>query len=151
MENSLDACESIGELGEELTLHEFKNRIWDIRCHQGHGIVPRQGNSKVVIPPVGGDDSKKKNGNGRTPTKHARASGEGGCCWLLQLPERRASQEGYFCIQVKDNGCGMQHEKVPDLLGRGVLSGSKYGVRQTWWKFELGAKMALIWSKKSTG
>ena len=32
-----------------------------------------------------------------------------------------------------------------------VLSGSKYGVRQTRGKFGLGAKMALIWSKKSTG
>jgi len=44
----------------------------------------------------------------------------------------------------------MKHEKIPDLLGR-VLSGSKYGVRQTRGKFGLGAKMALIWSKKSTG
>jgi len=44
----------------------------------------------------------------------------------------------------------MNHEKIPDLLGR-VLSGSKYGVRQTRGKFGLGAKMALIWSKKSTG
>ena len=32
-----------------------------------------------------------------------------------------------------------------------VLSGSKYGVRQTRGKFGLGAKMALIWGKKSTG
>ena len=32
-----------------------------------------------------------------------------------------------------------------------MLSGSKYGVRQTRGKFGLGAKMALIWSKKSTG
>jgi DNA topoisomerase VI subunit B len=30
-------------------------------------------------------------------------------------------------------------------------TGSKYGVRQTRGKFGLGAKMALIWSKKSTG
>jgi DNA topoisomerase VI B subunit len=43
----------------------------------------------------------------------------------------------------------MKHEAVPNLLGR-VLSGSKYGVRQTRGKFGLGAKMALIWSKKST-
>jgi len=32
-----------------------------------------------------------------------------------------------------------------------VLSGSKYGLRQTRGKFGLGAKMALIWSKQSTG
>lgn len=44
----------------------------------------------------------------------------------------------------------MKHESIPDMLGR-VLSGSKYGVRQTRGKFGLGAKMALIWAKKSTG
>lgn len=48
------------------------------------------------------------------------------------------------------NGCGMPHERIPDMLGR-VLAGSKYGVRQTRGKFGLGAKMALIWAKKSTG
>ena len=32
-----------------------------------------------------------------------------------------------------------------------VLSGTKYGVKQTRGKFGLGAKMALIWSKMSTG
>ena len=58
--------------------------------------------------------------------------------------------EGYFCLTVTDNGCGMAHAAVPHLLGR-VLSGSKHGVRQTRGKFGLGAKMALIYSKKSTG
>ncbi|DAZ98391.1 TPA: hypothetical protein N0F65_000105, partial [Lagenidium giganteum] len=51
---------------------------------------------------------------------------------------------------AKDNGAGMAHDKIPDMFGR-VLAGSKYGVRQTRGKFGLGAKMALIWSKKSTG
>ena len=44
----------------------------------------------------------------------------------------------------------MKHASIPNMLGR-VLAGSKYGVRQTRGKFGLGAKMALIWSKKSTG
>lgn len=44
----------------------------------------------------------------------------------------------------------MEHNKIGDMFGR-VLSGSKYGVRQCRGKFGLGAKMALIWSKKSTG
>ena len=109
----------------------------------------------------------------------------------------------YYRITVRDNGCGMKHEQIPDFLGR-VLAGSKcapgsrrdsagiaaartaflarvaarvrvcaaeaaarcvasaaagrararcgrYGVRQTRGKFGLGAKMALIWSKQSTG
>eukprot|EP00978_Attheya_sp_CCMP212_P022209 scaffold65976_cov46-Attheya_sp.AAC.3 len=64
--------------------------------------------------------------------------------------KRKANAEAYFHITVRDNGCGMSHEAIPNLLGR-VLSGSKYGVRQTRGKFGLGAKMALIWSKKSTG
>lgn len=45
---------------------------------------------------------------------------------------------------------GMPHKDIPDMLGR-VLSGTKYGVKQTRGKFGLGAKMALIWSKMSTG
>ena len=51
---------------------------------------------------------------------------------------------------MQDNGMGMVHKDIPDLLGR-VLSGTKYGVKQTRGKFGLGAKMALIWSKMSTG
>jgi DNA topoisomerase VI subunit B len=63
---------------------------------------------------------------------------------------KRAPQDAYFRITVSDNGCGMQHDDIPNLFGR-VLSGSKYGVRQTRGKFGLGAKMALIWAKKSSG
>lgn len=40
--------------------------------------------------------------------------------------------------------------QIPDMLGV-VLSSSKYGVRQARGKYGMGAKMALIWSKKSTG
>lgn len=36
----------------------------------------------------------------------------------------------FYRVVCQDNGCGMQHDKIPDMLGR-VLSGSKYGVRQT--------------------
>ena len=56
----------------------------------------------------------------------------------------------YYSVTVQDNGCGMSHSSVPQMLGV-VLSGSKYGVRQTRGKFGLGSKMALIWGKKSTG
>ena len=53
-------------------------------------------------------------------------------------------------ITTQDNGAGMAHADIPEMLGR-VLSGTKYGVKQTRGKFGLGAKMALIWSKMSTG
>ncbi|KAK2080322.1 hypothetical protein QBZ16_000175 [Prototheca wickerhamii] len=56
----------------------------------------------------------------------------------------------FYRVTVKDNGVGLEHSQIPDMLGR-VLSGTKYGVAQTRGKFGLGAKMALIWSKMSTG
>mmetsp|Transcript_31102 Transcript_31102/g.88812 ORF Transcript_31102/g.88812 Transcript_31102/m.88812 type:complete len:667 (-) Transcript_31102:80-2080(-) len=129
IENSLDACESIGELPtihvkvQELTQDEFNKirgisvRTKDVELFQG------KGSSGVGA------------GNGSNAGSAKKA---------------KRSAEGYFRISVRDNGCGMSHDKIPDLLGR-VLSGSKYGVRQTRGKFGLGAKMALIWSKKSTG
>ena len=45
---------------------------------------------------------------------------------------------------------GMAHADIPNMFGR-ALSGTKYGVKQTRGKFGLGAKMALIWAKMSTG
>jgi DNA topoisomerase-6 subunit B len=51
--------------------------------------------------------------------------------------KKRSKFDAYFQITVRDNGCGMAHTSIPDLLGR-VLSGSKYGVRQTRGKFGLG-------------
>jgi len=56
----------------------------------------------------------------------------------------------FFKITCQDNGIGMPHEEIPQMLGV-VLSSTKYGVKQTRGKFGLGAKMALVWSKKSTG
>lgn len=87
---------------------------------------------------------KRKRGDaaaagGARPKKKGPAAGGG-----------RGDDAMYYRITCKDNGCGMPHDKMPDMLGR-VLAGSKYGVRQTRGKFGLGAKMALIWSKKSTG
>ena len=60
------------------------------------------------------------------------------------------SRPSFHAISAQDNGTGMPHKDIPQLLGR-VLSGTKYGVQQTRGKFGLGAKMALIWSKMSTG
>jgi DNA topoisomerase VI B subunit len=145
MENALDACESIGELPtvqvyiEELTQQEF-NQVRGISgaAPKDVDLFRESGSKKRTSTGAGsgGGTEDKNNNNG------SAGSSSGG--------RKKASQEGYFKIKVKDNGCGMKHESIPDLLGR-VLSGSKYGVRQTRGKFGLGAKMALIWSKKSTG
>ena len=71
----------------------------------------------------------------------------------LQAKQRQAQAKNeklFYKVTVRDNGMGMEHSQIPDMLGR-VLSGTKYGVKQTRGKFGLGAKMALIWSKMSTG
>ena len=67
---------------------------------------------------------------------------------IAKKPRKKASQQAYFDITVRDNGCGMKHDDIPHLLGK-VLSGSKHGVRQTRGKFGLGAKMTLIWSARA--
>ena len=76
-----------------------------------------------------------------TATKKERKGKKGGTS---------AQEALFYRVTCRDNGVGMPHREIPDMLGR-VLSGSKYGVRQTRGKFGLGAKMALIWAKKSTG
>jgi len=60
------------------------------------------------------------------------------------------SRPAYFRVTCRDNGAGMAHAIIPRSLGI-VLSSTKYGVKQTRGKFGLGAKMALVWAKKSTG
>lgn len=64
--------------------------------------------------------------------------------------KRRSSANEIFRVTVTDNGSGMPHEDVPNMMGR-VLAGTKYCVRQARGKFGLGSKMALIWAKMSTG
>lgn len=59
-------------------------------------------------------------------------------------------EASFYRVTCRDNGRGMPHDDIPNMFGR-VLSGTKYGLKQTRGKFGLGAKMALIWSKMSTG
>lgn len=69
----------------------------------------------------------------------------------LAAPKRgKSGRNEIFRVTVTDNGSGMAHDDVPNMMGR-VLAGTKYCVRQTRGKFGLGSKMALIWSKMSTG
>jgi DNA topoisomerase VI B subunit len=153
IENSLDACESVQILPdisvhvEELTQKQF-NVI--------RGLVHEDGSTPAGIRDAGlfaKTCSKKRKSieSAAEETLSEKAPSEATSSMSAsKTPRKKASQEGYFRIKVRDNGCGMSHDAIPNLLGR-VLSGSKYGVRQTRGKFGLGAKMALIWSKKSTG
>ncbi|XP_057956188.1 DNA topoisomerase 6 subunit B isoform X2 [Malania oleifera] len=69
---------------------------------------------------------------------------------MLHLGRNSRSLQLQKPLRVEDNGRGMAHDDIPNMFGR-VLSGTKYGLKQTRGKFGLGAKMALIWSKMSTG
>ena len=135
VENSLDACEAAGVLPDiEVTLHEIDKPALDklvgITTHERLDTTLFEKASK---------EAKKRSGGGCSSA--ADGDGDGG----------KGKQETlYYKVMVRDNGCGMPHNTIPDSLGR-VLAGSKYGVRQTRGKFGLGAKMALIWSKQSTG
>ena len=170
IENSLDACESIGQLPaisvyiQEMTLLEF-NSVRGISHTTNDSelfalkksavitsaLASSSSSSTTPKPPI--KDSKKYKGTKGNSSKSSEVVSSNSNLPddpSSKPPRKKASQEAYFKICVRDNGCGMKHESIPDLLGR-VLSGSKYGVRQTRGKFGLGAKMALIWSKKSTG
>jgi len=89
---------------------------------------------------------KKKSASGPGDVSTTAEIGDG----AAKPAARKTADTLFYRVTVRDNGCGMKHEQIPQFLGR-VLSGSKYGVRQTRGKFGLGAKMALIWSKQSTG
>ena len=83
---------------------------------------------------AGGDDADKK----KSKSKKGSTSGAA------------AAEQQFFRVTVRDNGCGMQHDDIPHMLGR-VLAGSKYSLKQARGRFGLGAKMALIWASISTG
>lgn len=127
VENSLDASESIQVLPDiKVSIVEFNEEEHNIRHHIKHY-----------------DKKKKLETDGDIiddPTKKKKAT----------KTMESIKQINYYDIICKDNGCGIPPDKIGDMLGR-VLSGSKHGCRQTRGKFGLGAKMALIWSKKSSG
>lgn len=170
IENGLDACEMVQQLPtisvhiQEYTQKEFnklttndllldtssvnnalneRDLLSDRKEHEqiDTKLFEKKGSRKSTS----NDNAKVDNliendGDGERKTKPSKKTSN----------EQNNKQNQYYLITVVDNGCGMEHGAIPDMFGR-VLSGSKYGVRQTRGKFGLGAKMALIWSKKSTG
>eukprot|EP00899_Mesostigma_viride_P011865 jgi/Mesvir1/2067/Mv02321-RA.2 len=96
-------------------------------------------------PAADGGGADNKPGGGKDPVG-GKAGAKGG----KDAAKSSRGHASFFRVTCKDNGTGMAHDDIPNMLGR-VLSGTKYGVKQTRGKFGLGAKMALIWSKMSTG
>ncbi len=170
IENSLDACETIQKLPsiqihiQEYTRKEFNQLTTnanDLRLNLDASTFTATTSSSSTTsttPTAVAESTEIKtntggNENSYEPTdkklfeeskaKQTKRANE-------QQQQSKQQNNQYYLITVIDNGCGMAHDAIPDMFGR-VLSGSKYGVRQTRGKFGLGAKMALIWSKKSTG
>lgn len=129
VENSLDAAESIQVLPTiELSIVEFTETE-----HNREHNIHKTGAAPTAAAAASQDDELNPNPLPKGAKKVAEKA-----------------EQMYFKITCRDNGCGIPGDSVGDSLGR-VLSGSKHGVRQTRGKFGLGAKMALIWSKKSSG
>jgi DNA topoisomerase-6 subunit B len=159
VENGLDACEQIGQLPaisvkvEEVSKEKF-NEEQGIRRHE------RIDDSMYRDHETDKDrkkrEAKEKREAAAAAKKAAKAGGDPAAAAAAAASAAPKAARGgkkqatYFRVTVRDNGCGMQHDDIPNMLGR-VLSGTKYGVRQARGKFGLGSKMALIWSKMSTG
>eukprot|EP00877_Chromochloris_zofingiensis_P003200 jgi/Chrzof1/12881/Cz07g10220.t1 len=159
VENALDSSESIGELPfVEITIEEIsKKRLNHIRGLEHHDRI-----DEALYHDFESEDARKrrlakeekeKNRLEKLAAKkgEAVAAAEGkkaAAAEAKKAPQIRGNL--FYRVTVKDNGSGMPHQDIPNMLGR-VLSGTKYGVKQTRGKFGLGAKMALIWSKMTTG
>lgn len=152
VENSLDSAESIKVLPSiEVTIEEITKMNFNTMI----GLVDRERVDTALY-----DDFESAKAREKRLAKEARLQ-------EIQVKnaslgkkgkEPSASTKGpkgrgdasFFKVICKDNGRGMPHDDIPNMFGR-VLSGTKYGLKQTRGKFGLGAKMALIWSKMSTG
>jgi len=159
IENSLDACESVDVLPdihvviEEMSEGQF-NRMRGVpdrgRGNGGGGRAVGEEREEMEYDYGGNDQENNENMENKNDGEPKSNAAKRQSSSNAANAKRNHKKDAYFLLTVRDNGCGMAHDAIPDLLGR-VLSGSKYGVRQTRGKFGLGAKMALIWSKKSTG
>ena len=134
VENSLDASESIHVLPDiKLSVVEYSEEEHNTK----HGIkIYNKATSDV--PAISASSSSSAADIKSVKKKKAAPK-------ITEL-----KSVSYYDITCRDNGCGIHPDSVGNMLGR-VLSGSKHGIRQTRGKFGLGAKMALIWSKKSSG
>ncbi|XP_021894108.1 DNA topoisomerase 6 subunit B isoform X2 [Carica papaya] len=151
VENALDSAESISELPVvEITIEE----IGKAKFNSMIGLVDRERIDEKLY-----DDYETEKAREKRLAKEARAQEIQARNAALgkKVKETAASKvmKGrgealFYRVICKDNGKGMPHDDIPNMFGR-VLSGTKYGLKQTRGKFGLGAKMALIWSKMSTG
>ncbi|PSC70486.1 DNA topoisomerase 6 subunit B isoform B [Micractinium conductrix] len=160
VENALDAAESISTLPEiDITVEEIsQSRLNRLRGVTNHDRIDEELYQDFETAGAKQKRLAKEAKELEKLEKQAAKRGDGSAAVDAKKKEfevKRAAQAAkaekvFFKVTVRDNGMGMSHKDIPEMLGR-VLSGTKYGVKQTRGKFGLGAKMALIWSKMSTG
>ncbi|PWA88260.1 topoisomerase 6 subunit B [Artemisia annua] len=151
VENALDSSESIAELPfVEVTIEEINKSKFNSMI----GLIDRERIDEALYGDFETDKAREKRlaKEARFQETQAKNAALG-----KKVKEPTASKgakgrgdASFYRVTCKDNGRGMPHDDIPNMFGR-VLSGTKYGLKQTRGKFGLGAKMALIWSKMSTG
>ncbi|KAF0909784.1 hypothetical protein E2562_000105 [Oryza meyeriana var. granulata] len=150
VENALDSAESISELPDiEITIEEITKSKFNTMI----GLVDRERIDEELYDDFESDKAREKRLAKEARFQETQAKNAALGKKVKEAPAARGKGRGeaaFFRVTCKDNGRGMPHDDIPNMLGR-VLSGTKYGLRQTRGKFGLGAKMALIWSKMSTG
>ncbi|KAK9811024.1 hypothetical protein WJX73_007287 [Symbiochloris irregularis] len=157
VENSLDAAESVGALPDiDIHIEEVsQKRLNSIRGVSNHARLDEELYNDFETEAV---KKKRLAKEAKEQEKLEKAQAKKGEPTTAKAKDTEVtkgagagkSAKTFYTVRVKDNGMGMPHADIPNLLGR-VLSGTKYGIKQTRGKFGLGAKMALIWSKMSTG
>ncbi|PNT64279.1 hypothetical protein BRADI_4g27057v3 [Brachypodium distachyon] len=150
VENALDSAESISELPDiEITIEEITKSKFNTMI----GLVDQERVDEALYDDFESAKAREKRLAKEARFRETQAKNAALGKKVKDAPAARGKGRGeasFFRVTCKDNGRGMPHEDIPNMLGR-VLSGTKYGLRQTRGKFGLGAKMALIWSKMSTG
>lgn len=151
VENGLDACETLDVLPEiSIHIQEYSKKEFNALQIQDVKLGASQAApNSVIAVPIDVDAAVDPELFQTKPTKKHKTEGDPGDAPNSETKTSKKAPKTtqcYFKITVTDNGCGIAHSAIPTSFGR-VLSGSKYGVRQTRGKFGLGAKMALIWAK----
>ena len=117
VENSLDACESVNTLPEiDISVEEIDGAM--LNAELGVKNFKRLDSSLF-------EKEGKKKGGAAAAAAAAAADDDGDGGGKAKGKKPKGSETLYYRVTVKDNGCGMRHEQIPDMLGR-VLSGSKY-------------------------
>ena len=129
VENSLDAAESIGRL-PDITIELTEYTATQFRAMQGMQLAHNDDalyQASHVKSPSGAKKKARTDTAGETPAGATAAATA--TATTSSTPAKRGGMHVYKVV-VTDNGCGMPHDDMPFMLGR-VLTGSKYGVRQT--------------------